>query len=116
MFQLRDCFSRGKDSLPGEVVAQYNLSGNGKYPHCLTTIHDKEKTYVIGKDVDGSWAISTQNCPACGKMIVFLGPAIVGTDQAGNAYFRKFYNKWLVKPFGTLRPPASKGSSEGLER
>jgi len=43
-----------------------------KCPHCLTSIHDDYDKVSIGGDVDGRWEVAYQDCPECGKNIVFL--------------------------------------------
>ncbi len=40
--------------------------------HCLTSIHDDYDKVSIGGDVDGRWEVAYQDCPECGKNIVFL--------------------------------------------
>lgn len=40
--------------------------------HCLTAYHPREEIHVLGKDVDGGWAVATCLCPACEKFNIYL--------------------------------------------
>jgi len=76
-----------------------------KCPHCLTEIHSDEVHNIIGEDKDGKWGTISQNCPACKRIIIFIGRGpvvLVGNDLR---FFKRNYER-LAYPKGISRKPA----------
>jgi len=77
-------------------------------PHCLVAFHDKPEWLLLGKDVDGSWALVKLHCPACRKLVLSLsrGEPIYGNDPYNRKVFRQLAPvHWsaLVYPRAALR-------------
>jgi len=72
-----------------------------KCPHSLVSIHSKEETTQLRKDILGSWMLSEQICPSYRNNIIFL---IHGHWSGGNFQAEK---KLLFYPKSGKRVPAS---------
>jgi hypothetical protein len=82
-------------------LARVDEENNMKCPHCLDSFHDDAVFAQIGKDVDGVWSASSQNCPSCKRLVIQLIHSKgwfpgVGPHQVQNQEF--------VRPRGSLRP------------
>lgn len=80
-----------------------------KCPHCLVEFHDEPEQVVLGKDVDGGWAIVRQLCPNpdCKRLIFYLIRGHLLSTPARGDYFEVVEEHRLVRPKGSNRPPPS---------
>jgi hypothetical protein len=75
-----------------------------KCPHCLTDFHDNPQVVPITADSDGSWAIISRICSACGRAVLNLAE--------GHMYFTgrehivdPINQQYLIRPKASQRPP-----------
>lgn len=59
-------------------------------PHCQAEISDKQHTFALGEDQDGTWQIASSRCTACNRLIVSL------VEGGGTSY--------PVRPVSSCRP------------
>jgi hypothetical protein len=76
-----------------------------KCMHCLVEFHPREKDTVLGKDVDGGWAIRQYDCPACKRMNLFLLNADFYSHSPGGYSVGEIIKEIPIRPFGSSRPP-----------
>lgn len=65
-----------------------------KCPHCLTAFHSNPRETHLEDDIDGSWYVKHELCPACNKLIVYLRQ---------DAYYTNF--DYLARPKNIARSP-----------
>ncbi len=75
-----------------------------KCRHCLVEFHAKEIKTDFGRDVDQNWSVSRFDCPACGRMNLYL----VNTDFAPDHSRAKTIKLIPIRPRGSTRPPCPK--------
>src|SRR5437899_3210900 len=74
-------------------------------PHCLKSFHAQRQWHELAKDPDGDWGVAFYQCPACGRLIVYLGDCIRTRQSSGATHTSDVKPIQLVKPKGANRPP-----------
>jgi len=74
-------------------------------PHCLKSFHAQRLWRDLAKDQDGDWGVAFYQCPACGRVIVYLGHCMRRQLPNGAITVYDVNPLQLVKPKGASRPP-----------
>ncbi len=72
-----------------------------KCPHCMVAFHDRTRYVYLDNDIEGTWGIGMETCPACNRLILYLIDA-TWTSTASAVDIKKAR---LIRPKGTTRPP-----------
>ncbi|OCH22532.1 DUF4145 domain-containing protein, partial [Aliivibrio sp. 1S128] len=79
-----------------------------KCPHCSVDIHPKSNTYRVGDDIDGNWAIKSNECSACNKLFLELISATsIAPQQFGGYHIHEEKSRQIVYPARMSRPEPS---------
>ena len=73
--------------------------------HCLVEFHARKKEIYVGEDADGSWAIFCYDCPACGRMNLFLVKGKEGRVAHRGIEIIDIEERIPIRPQGSSRPP-----------
>lgn len=73
-------------------------------PHCLKSFHAQRQIRELAKDQEGHWGVAFFQCPACARVIVYLGNC-THIRQNGVTALTDVSLLQLVKPKGANRPP-----------
>ncbi len=77
-----------------------------KCPHCLVTFHASWVATSLGSDRDGDWGIKVTGCPACRRMIVFLGASLFpGAQFSRPIPAESVHFDLMVRPKAPSRAP-----------
>ena len=76
-------------------------------PHCLTSIHSKEKDVFLGSDIKKQWALCQFLCPACEQFIFYLLNFRGSAASDGGLFIQERFSTRLIYPKGAQRtaPP-----------
>jgi hypothetical protein len=81
-----------------------------KCPHCLVEIHTEPREILVGTDCDGDWGITTDECPACNRLILTLscGRSSYRAACDGKQYWHAIYDpiiSYFIRPIAPTRSP-----------
>lgn len=73
----------------------------------MVAYHAERETKIIGKDIDGDWAIIHSTCPECGKLFLTLvnGEATIVSRSPVRFEMRDTISIQTIHPKSSKRPP-----------
>ena len=74
-------------------------------PHCLKSFHAQRQWRELAKDPDGDWGVAFYQCPACSRVIAYLGNCLRKKRNDGVIAVSDVEPGQLVRPKGANRPP-----------
>ncbi len=78
-----------------------------KCPHCRVDFHNNPEFQPLGNDADDDWAIISNACPSCQRLIFHLISGTYRKNEHGVAVGMDWTRGLvLVRPKAGLRPPA----------
>lgn len=98
------------------ATGRTKTEGKGlKCPHCLVAFFGDPDTHPLGEDTEGPWAIASQKCPNCKRLVLKLirGHYVPGIPAAS---FADPEYESLIRPRVSARPPAPPQVSDEIAK
>ncbi len=76
-----------------------------KCPHCLENFHDKWNSNAINKDIDGYWGYTYTTCPACKRLVIYVGRFGAVDGRTGVPDHATLAREIMVRPKAPSRAP-----------
>lgn len=76
-----------------------------KCPHCLENFHDKWHSNAITTDIDGYWGYTVTTCPACKRLVIYVGRFGLVDDRTGIPSHASLVREIMVRPKTPSRAP-----------